>query len=47
MAPTPPGKPVLGLTAIVRTFRQGRQDLEVLRGVDLEVREGEIVALVG
>jgi len=49
-APTPraaPGSPVLGLTGIVRTFRQGRQDLEVLRGVDLEVREGEIVALVG
>jgi len=41
------GKPVLGLTGIVRTFRQGRQNLEVLRGVDLEVREGEIVGLVG
>ena len=47
MAPILSGKPVLGLTGIVRTFRQGRQDLEVLRGVDLEVREGEIVALVG
>jgi len=47
MAPILPGKPVLGLTGIVRTFRQGRQDLEVLRGVDLEVSEGEIVALVG
>jgi lipoprotein-releasing system ATP-binding protein len=54
MSETPPsmtgptqGKPVLGLTGIVRTFRQGRQDLEVLRGVDLKVCEGEIVALVG
>jgi lipoprotein-releasing system ATP-binding protein len=47
ISPTTTGKPVLGLSGVVRTFRQGRQDLEVLRGVDLEVREGEIVALVG
>ncbi len=49
IAQTPPttGAPVLGLRGIVRTFRQGRQDLEVLRGIDLEVAEGEIVALVG
>jgi len=31
----------------VRTFQQGRTTLEVLRGVDLDLREGEIVALVG
>jgi len=46
-AQTTSGKPVLGLAGVVRTFRQGRQDLEVLRGIDLAVREGEIVALVG
>ena len=40
-------EPVLALGGVVRTFQQGRTTLEVLRGVDLELREGEIVALVG
>ena len=40
-------KRVLDLTGVKRTFQQGRQDLEILRGVDLAVNEGEIVALVG
>jgi len=40
-------EPMFRLDGIFRTFRQGRNVLEVLRGVDLEVREGEIVALVG
>ncbi len=39
--------PVLELKGIVRTFRQGLVKLHVLRGADLTVREGEIVALVG
>ncbi len=38
---------VLGLSNIGRTFRQGKSKLEVLRGVDLKLKEGEIVALVG
>ena len=38
---------VLKLSGVVRTFRQGRGTLEVLRGIDLELRAGEIVALVG
>ena len=40
-------KRVLDLTGVKRTFRQGRQDLEVLRGIDLVLGAGEIVALVG
>ena len=40
-------RPVLGLAGVHRTFRQGPDALEVLRGVDLQVRAGEIVALVG
>ena len=40
-------KRVLDLTGVKRTFHQGRQDLEILRGVDLAVNAGEIVALVG
>ena len=38
---------VLGLTGVKRTFHQGRDDLHVLRGVDLVLGRGEIVALVG
>ena len=41
------GKPVLELQGIVRSFRQGRQTLDILKGVNLTVRAGEIVALVG
>ena len=38
---------VLNLRGIERTFRQGKTRLEVLRGIDLNLNEGEIVALVG
>ncbi len=38
---------LLKLTGITQTFHQGGSDLEVLRGVDMELKEGEIVALVG
>ncbi|MCA8907977.1 MAG: ABC transporter ATP-binding protein [Rhodospirillaceae bacterium] len=37
----------LHLSGITRTFRQADAALEVLRGVDLDVRPGEMVALVG
>ncbi|MEL7469432.1 MAG: ABC transporter ATP-binding protein [Pseudomonadota bacterium] len=36
----------LQLSGIKRTFQQGAKTLEVLRGVDLTISEGEIVALV-
>jgi lipoprotein-releasing system ATP-binding protein len=39
--------PALALRGIRRTFRQGRTELEILKGVDLSVRPGEVVALVG
>jgi lipoprotein-releasing system ATP-binding protein len=37
----------LALRDIKRVFRQGDRKLEVLRGANLELRAGEIVALVG
>jgi lipoprotein-releasing system ATP-binding protein len=37
----------LALRGIQRTFAQGDRRLEVLRGVSLDLRAGEIVALVG
>ena len=38
---------VLNLRGIERTFWQGKNKLEVLRGIDLNLNECEIVALVG
>ncbi|HLI14063.1 MAG TPA: ABC transporter ATP-binding protein [Alphaproteobacteria bacterium] len=40
-------EPVLSLAGIVRTYRQAGGNLEVLRGVELSVKAGEIVALTG
>jgi lipoprotein-releasing system ATP-binding protein len=38
---------VLEVSGLRRSFRQGGVTIDVLRGVDLEVRSGEIVALLG
>ncbi len=37
----------LRLEGVIRTFRQGGEELQILRGVDLVVQPGEIVALLG
>ena len=39
-------KPTLCLKKISKSFKQGSQNLEVLKGVDLEIMPGEIVALI-
>lgn len=41
------GSSVLTLDGITRSFRQGRNHLDVLKGVNLDLGEGELVALVG
>ncbi len=40
-------KDALCLEGVIRSFRQGGEELHILRGVDLTVRPGEIVALLG
>jgi lipoprotein-releasing system ATP-binding protein len=40
-------EPVLALRGIRRSFRTGGAEVAVLNGVDLELRQGEVVALVG
>jgi lipoprotein-releasing system ATP-binding protein len=42
-----PGETVLRCTALAKTFRQGRNAVPVLNGVDLTVRAGESLAVVG
>ena len=40
-------KNILELRDVIKTYRQGKQTLEVLSGVNLEIGSGEVVALVG
>ncbi|MDA0819776.1 MAG: ABC transporter ATP-binding protein [Proteobacteria bacterium] len=40
-------KPVVKLRRLKRSFKQGEAVIEVLRGADLDIRPGEIVALLG
>lgn len=40
-------KPTLELKKVVKSFKQGGQKLDVLRGVDLDIMPGEIIALIG
>ena len=44
---TSDGAPVLQTSGLKRSFTQGEETIHVLRGVDLSVAAGEIVALVG
>ncbi len=39
--------PIVIARGVTKTFLQGRLEVPALRGVDLEVREGEFLALVG
>jgi len=41
------GPPVLEAVGLAKTFRQGPQQVEVLRRIDLRIRTGERVAVVG
>lgn len=40
-------QPTLSLKKVHKSFKQGSQTLEVLKGVDLDIMPGEVVALLG
>jgi putative ABC transport system ATP-binding protein len=39
--------PLIELTGVEKTYRMGRVDYRALRGIDLEIGAGELVAIVG
>ncbi|MDB5439195.1 MAG: transporter, ATP-binding protein [Caulobacteraceae bacterium] len=43
----PEAGPLLALRGVVRTYKAGSGPLHVLRGVDLDIRPGEMVGLIG
>ena len=40
-------EPVIRARGVRKVFREGPQEVEVLLGVDLDVQQGESVAIVG
>ena len=43
----PPGEVILSMKSIVKSYRMGEEDQVVLKGIDLDVRKGEFVAILG
>jgi lipoprotein-releasing system ATP-binding protein len=43
----PPGPVVLAASGLTRVFRMGHEEIHVLRGVDVTLRAGETVAIMG
>lgn len=39
--------PTLELKNVYRSFKQGSQTLEVLKGINLDIEKGEVIALIG
>ena len=46
-AAAPPGAPFLALRGVHKHYGEGEARLHVLHGIDMEVRDGEFVAIVG
>ena len=44
---TSDSEPFIGLAGVEKTYRMGRLDYPALRGIDLEIGAGELIAIVG
>lgn len=44
---TPPTKPIMQLSGIIREFAAGEQTIRVLHDIDLTIYQGEMVAIIG
>src|SRR3954469_573732 len=44
---SPPNQPVIRTTGLTRHFTRHKKTVEAVRGLDLEVRDGELVAFLG
>jgi ABC-type polysaccharide/polyol phosphate transport system ATPase subunit len=40
-------QPLISLKGLVKSYKRGRQTVEVLRNLDLDVQPGEVLALTG
>ncbi len=47
VAPAAGGVPVIALSAIAKTYASGRVQVDALRGIDLRIGAGELVAIMG
>ena len=43
----PPGAPLIELKGVTKTYANGDLSVQVLHGIDLTIREGEFIAIVG
>jgi putative ABC transport system ATP-binding protein len=46
-APTPAGEPLVMIRGVSKVYTRGRERLEVLHGVDLDIPAGDFLALMG
>jgi putative ABC transport system ATP-binding protein len=47
VAPLSPNEPIISLTGVTKTYGTGPTAFEALRGIDLSIMSGEMVAIVG
>jgi putative ABC transport system ATP-binding protein len=47
MAGTPPTDTLVEVRGVTKTYRRGKEEVEVLHGIDLDIPRGDFVALMG